>query len=374
MTNSDLLASILGRYPSFIPLPKISRPHRPATSDLKHIEKSDQLPSRFFFGDLVPDSFQRTNEGWEVTYIDPERHGCSILKFQNTDSNNTPSLLISNQWRGVEKSIWITAPDRFVDLSDRVVQSYSDDWDKNAKTRLCGKYNVEYLPNQPDTYLMCGIPDGFFRSLAVPLPVHMLRPAFNCHISLQKDSHIHTGIASAVHMTSSVVNYVVGKNNDVLSNPNHIFLKTIQDLGRPPQYQPVEEYADDGSSAITNRREHYMLVVGFTLRDMDRVVEVLLSFGLIGDRSERLSNDDFPHAPEYAGVILQSGLEVQPIEFNYFDEHQRRRTYYHQFSELRNVDQLKQSEQTDPRPLIEDAESAMEEMYKHVLEVIKTET
>jgi hypothetical protein len=199
----------------------------------------------------------------------------------------------------------------------------------------------------------------------------MLRKAYNCHVDLQRDPKIHAGVVCGIHLCSSVVNYVVGKNSDVLSNPNHIFLKTIHDLGRPPQFQPVEESADDGSSAITNRREHYLLVIGFTLRDMDRVVEVMHSYGLIGDRDQRLTNDDYPHAPEYAAVVVQSGLETQPIEFNYYDEEQRRRTYYHQFSEFRNVAQIKESEGVDARPLIEQAELAMEEMYECVLGVMK---
>ena len=190
-------------------------------------------------------------------------------------------------------------------------------------------------------------------------------------MALQQDEQIHAGIAGDIHLCPSVVNYVVGKNSEELTNSSHPFLRTIQQLGRPPLSQPAEETANDGSSAITIRRDHYLLAIGFSLRDMDRVVEVMHSYGLIGDRDQRLTNDDYPHAPEYAAVILQSGLETQPIQYNYFDEEQRRRTYYHQFSELRNIAQVKETEGIDPRPLIEQAEAATDEMFKCFLDVMK---
>ena len=374
MNSPSPLAPILQKYPPFIPFPVIVRPHRSASSGFNDIVTANQLPSRLFFGDLVDEAFEKNDEGWEATYRDPEGHGSSVITYKNDGASGSPSLYITNEWRGIEHLFWMVPPDSFNELGDKVAQAYAEGWDENAAERLCSRYNLEYLPNQPESYILCGIPDGFFRSLAVPLPVHMLRKAYNYHVDLQRDPKIHAGVACGIHLCSSVVNYVVGKNSDVLSNANQIFVKTIHDLGRPPQFQPVEESADDGSSAITNRREHYLLVIGFTLRDMDRVVEVMHSYGLIGDRDQRLTNDDYPHAPEYAAVVVQSGLETQPIGFNYYDEEQRRRTYYHQFSELRNVEQLKESEGVDPKPLIEQAESAMEEMYQCILGVMKKES
>jgi hypothetical protein len=371
MNRPSPLAPILEKYPSFIPLPIIARPHRSASANFKDIVKANQLPSRFFFGNVIDNEFNRDDKGWEAIYKDPEGYGSTIITYKNKGAKDDPSLYITNEWRGIEHLFWMVPPDSFNELGDKVAQAYAEGWDEHAAQRLCSRYNLEYLPNQLESYILCGIPDGFFRSLAVPLPVHMLRKAYNCHVDLQRDPKIHAGVVCGIHLCSSVVNYVVGKNSDVLSNPNHIFLKTIHDLGRPPQFQPVEESADDGSSAITNRREHYLLVIGFTLRDMDRVVEVMHSYGLIGDRDQRLTNDDYPHAPEYAAVVVQSGLETQPIEFNYYDEEQRRRTYYHQFSEFRNVAQIKESEGVDARPLIEQAELAMEEMYECVLGVMK---
>ena len=371
MNRPSPLAPILEKYPSFIPLPIISRPHRSASADFKDIVTADQLPSRLFFGNLTDDEFKRNDKGWEAIYKDPEGCGSTIIAYKNEGARDSPSLYITNEWRGIEHSFWMIPPDSFSELGDKVAQAYAEGWDESAAERLCSRYNLEYLPNQPKSFILCGIPDGFFRTLVVPLPVHMLRKAYGCHMALQQDEQIHAGIGGDIHLCPSVVNYVIGKNSEELSNPSHLFLRTIQQLGRPPLSQPAKETANDSSSAITIQRDHYLLAIGFTLRDMDRIVEVMHSYGLIGDREQRLTNDDYPHAPEYAAVILQSGLEIQPIEYNYFDEERRRRTFYHQFSELRNLAQAKETEGIDPIPLIEQAEEATDEMFKYFLDVMK---
>ena len=371
MTSEIPLTAILEKYPDLIPLPFFVRPYRSASASPKDIVTVDQLPSRFFFGDLIDEEFRKDENGWEAIYQDIEGNGGAIITYKNNGPKGRPSLYITNEWRGIEHSFCMVAPETFDELAYQASQAYAEGWDENAAERLCSRYNLEYLPNQPESYALCGIYDGFLRALAVPLPVHMLRKAYGCHIELQEDKKIHTGISSKIHLCPSIVNYVVGKNSEELSNPSHLFLRTIQQLGRPPLSQPIEESMSDGTSVITIQRNHYLLVVLFTLRDMDRIVEVMHSRGLIGDRDQRLTNDDYPHAPEYAAVIVQSGLETKSIQYNYFDEEQRRRTYYHQFSKLRRIDQIEQSEGIDPKPLIAQAEAATDEMFKCFLDVMK---
>ena len=63
MNKPSPLAPILEKYPSFIPLPIIARPHRSASANFKDIVKANQLPSRFFFGNLMDNEFNRDDKG-----------------------------------------------------------------------------------------------------------------------------------------------------------------------------------------------------------------------------------------------------------------------------------------------------------------------
>ena len=64
------------------------------------------------------------------------------------------------------------------------------------------------------------------------------------------------------------------------------------------------------------------------------MVKHLCDHGIVGSADAPDRSDTAPSAPEFAAVILQAGLEVQPIEFNYFDSSQRRRTFYERFTDM----------------------------------------
>ena len=62
MNSPSPLAPILQKYPPFIPFPVIVRPHRSASSGFNDIVTANQLPSRFFFGDLVDEAFEKNDD------------------------------------------------------------------------------------------------------------------------------------------------------------------------------------------------------------------------------------------------------------------------------------------------------------------------
>ena len=97
---------------------------------------------------------------------------------------------------------------------------------------------------------------------------------------------------------------------------------------------PAWETGRDGTRALTVKWLIYVYVVTFPFREINRLTSSLHRYGIIGSVKVGEPAETPPHAPEFAAVILQAGLEVLPIEFNYFDPQGTRRTYYERFSDL----------------------------------------
>ena len=104
--------------------------------------------------------------------------------------------------------------------------------------------------------------------------------------------------------------------------------------GLPPVAMPVWETGNGGTRALTVHRHVYIYNVTFPFREIDRVIGHLHGYGLVGSAQNGESFDTPPDAPEFAAVILQTGLELSPIHFSYFDRGLKRRTFYEQFSDM----------------------------------------
>ena len=332
MSETDIVTSIsraVDELPAVIPLPKIERPHANAICPLSKVKSPADLPGRLFLGCLDTQSFHMTAEGWKATYLD---HG-GETRVELSFKKGTNRLWLEQTWRGIWGCGGTSSSDEFGHLA-RSVGGFPSVWDDPAKEDLEARYNVQYLPTQDGAYVITGFPDGAFKSLACPVPVSKLRDLIACHRKMDGDPAIKTNISGHLHLQSGAVNYLVGRNGLFASDPDILYTHTFGQTGLPPLALPVWETGGDGTRALTVHRLIYIYNVMFSFRELERVVKHLCDHGIVGSADALDRSDTAPSAPEFAAVILQAGLEVQPIEFNYFDSSQRRRTFYERFTDM----------------------------------------
>jgi hypothetical protein len=192
-------------------------------------------------------------------------------------------------------------------------------------------YNVQYFPVDLEQGLLCGFPDGYMFAVAVPIPVGKLDDALQFQLSTISDDELEVPVHSHLAVSWSAVNYIQGSRRTPDLNELSLAWTTIHETGMPLSHMPVKETASDGTTAVTVRRFHYHLVVGFVMRHMMGVLTRLARRGLVGAATSQGWDEGYPDAPEYRAMLLQSGPEFQPIELSFVDELGTRRLMYQDF-------------------------------------------
>ena len=68
MKNEKLIE--VADWTELIPLPTVSRPYRSSVGTPSDVRTADDLPSRWFLGDLDEASFRRDGDKWSAVYRD----------------------------------------------------------------------------------------------------------------------------------------------------------------------------------------------------------------------------------------------------------------------------------------------------------------
>ena len=331
-----IIGSLMKELPSFIPLPIIKRPYGGSSRNPSEVKSVSDLPKRAFMGTIDETTFKIDKNGWSASYFGYEEGTQVFLKYDI----NKEWLSLNQTWKGLEGYNLLTPKDGFSYLARSAAGAFPKEWDEAAKRELEDKYNLQYVPTSDEFPTMAAFPDGFLKTLICPIPVSKLREAYNFIKSLDQDLSIETGITGYLTLTTSVVNYVKGKNEGIASDSETLFLHTYKELGITPIGMPEWQTASDGSEALTVRRYHYILVLNIFFRESYKVIDRLHDFGLIGNSNERAKTDHYPSSSEYSVIYLQNMLAVHPIHFSYFDPLNRRRTFYEQFTSIKNIENL----------------------------------
>jgi len=313
----------------------INRPYGGTSCNPSEVKSVSDLPKRVFMGTIDETTFEISGNGWSASYFGYEKGTQVVLKYDA----NKKHLDLSQTWRGTEGYPIISRGDKFGYIA-RSTGAFPEKWDETAKRELEDRYNLQYVSTQEKFGTVVAFPDGFSKTLICPVPISKLRDAFNLIKSLDQDLSIETGIMGYLNLTQSVVNYVKGKNEGIVSDPTSLFIHTYDEMGTAPLGFPKWETASDGSEALTVKRYHYVLVLDLYFRETYKVIERLHSFGLIGNSNEHTKTDHYPSSSEYLSVILPGGLALQPIHFSGFDPLSRRRTFYEKFTSLENIEKL----------------------------------
>ena len=355
----DTLEDALRSLPTVISLPKIDRPYGGTSVTPELVKTCGDLPSRFFVGSLDFDSFKLTPQGWKASYFDDNEKTCAYVAFNRSSKRLIASLI----WKGIRGPLLTSRADNFSHIVRSGAQ-FPGQWDKYVKEALEDKYNVRYLNTIREAHQICTFPDGWLKTIAIPIPISKARDVAACHNTMNADPEIQTSISGYLQLNVSAVNYLEGRNAEYASSATDLYLRSLHQYGIIPQEIPVWETASDGSRALTLRRAHYTYIATFSFREIDKIIKHLYDHDIISLSSAQ-ANERQTDGPEFCATIMQAGLEIAHINYSFFDEGHTRRVFYDRFSDIDSIKDILIAETSDVdiMKLIEKAERSSASLW-----------
>lgn len=277
MANTENYADIADHFPAHIPFPKIERLHKSGACVFADVKAVGDLPSRLIFGDIVFDSFMRSAEGWSVRYADTFGNGLDLSVTGNRFE--AKPRFLGSEGLSVGPANHRQAFGELLNLS-------ADQWNRALKASLEARYPVQVAPGDHEQPHAMFIPDGWMKSILVPVSSDRLGDLLNWYNALATDSRLGASISGAVHLVFNAVNYLEGKCPTGWDDPAQLLVRTLITCNTPIEQQVVREEANDGSAAWTSRRSAYLFRLTAFLRDIPHLVDSLSNAGFISDEPD----------------------------------------------------------------------------------------
>jgi hypothetical protein len=267
-------AFIAAQFPRYIPFPMIERLHRSGKMILAEVKTVDDLPSRLIFGDLVRESFMSLPNGWSVQFRDAHDNGLDI----SVDSGRFTAKprFLGSEGLSVGPAAHKQAFGHLLNLA-------ADQWDGALKRYLEGRYAIRVADPDPHQYHCLHLPDGWLKSILVPIAPEQLPALLDWHMSLADDSELGTTQTGAVSFAFNAINYVEGRCADGLDDAASLLVRSLLTSNTPLKAEVIRESSNDGTSAWTVRRDAYLYRCTAFLRDVPRIVELLSQSSLLSD-------------------------------------------------------------------------------------------
>lgn len=273
MTNNSAAHS---RYPKSIPFPRIERPHRPSCGGLAGVRRASDLPSRLIFGDLDESSFKVFAEGWQAAYRDGSGNVLE-LSVSGRRFSAKPTFLGA---RGLSCGP-VDPPRAFGEL----LNLGAPQWNARLKEHLEARYPITVPELDADQPSVLYIPDGWLRTILIPVAPEQLPRLLEWHLTLMDDPGLAAAMTGDVAQAFNAVNYIEGRWQGGL-DPGYLAFRSVA-MTRTPLAGPVlRESGKDGSSALTVRRVAYVYRCTAFLRDIPFVVARLNDTGLLPTESD----------------------------------------------------------------------------------------
>jgi hypothetical protein len=272
-SNNDLH----GRYPQSIPFPRIERPHRTGCPSLAGVRTAGDLPSRLIFGHLDEASFKASADGWQANYRDGRGNG---LELSVSDRRFSATLAF------LGGSGLSSGPADLPRAFGSLLNLGAHGWDARLKDHLESNYPItvaEADARQPSAFYL---PDGWLRTLLVPVAPGQLPELLDWHLSLTNDPGVSAPLTGSVVLALNAVNYIEGRWQGGL-DPGYLAFRSAA-MTRTPLTSPVlRETAGDGSAALTVRRVAYVYRCTAFLRDIPYLAGSLHAAGLLPGEPDR---------------------------------------------------------------------------------------
>jgi hypothetical protein len=320
--------------PQLIPLGSTQRPEAHAMVPPAQVRSPQDLPNRFFIGDLDRATFSSDDGGWRATYASTIPDTFIELRYGSTNHQ----FEIDASWRGSRFGPSFIPGRDWSQLSETLSLAFQAwDWDDVESALLVSRFNVHYASSTASTRLrtdeplpvLFGMPDGILKVLFVPIAVDRLRRVIDCIRAIDADPKAASGVQAYAVLSTSVVNYLESRCPGLpLLSQTALARHAISQLQSPVALPVREGPASDGSYAHTLRRSHYTLLVNCTFRDIEHVAAHLFDHELIGGVPGKNPPERYPWAPEYAAIVVPAGAEMVLEEQTWWDAEQTRRTVY----------------------------------------------
>lgn len=236
----------------------------------------NELPSRLPMGDLQPDTFKKTTEGFEVYY----RSGDFSMKMDVKGD----SMYAEERYKDTELLYYIGVCKRFLGPRMTLLRiGPTEEADKRIGSDLAQIGNIKYVPfgNVMETGTANFFPDGFLMSIVIPLAIDgsVFQRLSRFIRNVPNENSI--SLSGFMDFSQHVVNYRIGYCNDIPDDPMLLYEWSLE-RGFLPISMPELEGRPD-NPAITLRRMGYNLVLNVFMRDLFQVIHLLRDAGLIGD-------------------------------------------------------------------------------------------
>jgi hypothetical protein len=365
MTSRNSL--LLSGYPRRIPIARALpiRRHFSLTDwDPRNVHVPADLPPYLILGTLDETTFQCTSVGWSARWLGVEPG----TWFHVAWSAAAAHYEIHQSWQGIEGPCGEydarLGLDKIIGLM--LYHRFPKAWDKVALDRIGGRYQLTYIPQQPLSPWLVGIPDGALRDIVFPVPVTTLRRYGRALRRLLDAWALPYPVTVEARLLYNAVNYVEGKAPDWTRDPTVLFNHSLEEMGAPLRGVPVREVAASGSAAWTIRRELYYLFIGVPFAGLTDLLGRLR-----GEEGPIRSVDDPQLRFELRPFIVPAGFECHAREFSVSDAEDTTTRHFVKFPEPEEaLEQVDVSDWLDiesrSQALISDAEQCTEDFYRRL--------
>lgn len=267
-------AFIAAQFPRYIPFPMIERLYRSGKMVLADVRTVDDLPSRLIFGDLVQESFMSLPDGWSAQFRDAKNNGLDI-------SVEAGRFTAKPRFLGSEGLS--VGPAAHKQAFGELMNLAAGQWDGALKRYLEDRYSIRVADPDPYQPHFLHLPDGWLKSILVPVAPEQLPALLAWHMSLADDTELGASQTGAVSFAFNAINYVEGRCANGLDDAASLMLRSLLTSNTPLKAEVIRECANDGTAAWTVRRDAYLYRCTAFLHDVPRVVELLSQSGLLSD-------------------------------------------------------------------------------------------
>lgn len=277
MTNKN--TAVQDRYPRSIPFPVIERLRRPGCGGLSGVRKATDLPSRLIFGDLDEAGFKASADGWQAAYRDGNGNGLELSVTGRQFSAKSTFLGATGMSCGP-----VDVQRAFGELLNLGVRQ----WNAKLKEHLEARYSIVVPEPRDDQPSLFYLPDGWLRTILVPVTPAHLRRLLEWHLSLSADRGIAAGVTGDVVFAFNAVNYIEGRWDEAF-DPDSLVFRSVAMTRTLLTGPVVRETGKNGNSALTVRRFAYVYRCTAFLRDIPYLVSSLDGAGLLPTETDELA-------------------------------------------------------------------------------------
>lgn len=228
--------------PSLVGLPRCV-PKRPSyrRTPFREVCVPEELPPYLLLGHVDRSAFRSTDDGWSARWNGDTPETFVEAQYERA----TKQLQLRQVWRGIDGGVSFTTGDDAGHGIRLLYLPFPETWDEGLAQRLESAYRLKYLPGR-DQYGFTGIPDGGFKTIGVPVPIHKLADVRACLEDLARDPELRVPMGGRLDLRFGTVNHVTGRGPAWTEDPERLYAASFEANGLLPLGLPQLERAEGG--------------------------------------------------------------------------------------------------------------------------------